>query len=68
MASLVAPQEISDKDGSSVARFWYRDHKTNKAICPSGGLTSKISSFDRDTSTLWLLHIAGVKLWDNFTE
>ena len=48
------------------SRFWYWGHKTNKAPCPSGDLTTNISSFN--TATLWLLpHCLG-KLWDNLTE
>ena len=36
-----------------------------RANCPSGDLTTNISSFN--TATLWLLHCLG-KLWDNLTE
>ena len=54
------------RESNKESRFWYWGHKTNKAPCPSGDLTTNISSFN--TATLWLLQHCLGKLWDNFTE
>ena len=38
-----------DWNGHIESRFWYWGHKTNKAPCPTGDLTTNISSFNTAT-------------------
>ena len=42
-----------DLKSNKESRFWYWGHKTKKAPCPSGDLTTNISSFN--TATLDLI-------------